>query len=127
MNSSPRSSLKKILAISALALGFIMLFNVALSESWQEAASSGVLFLAFALPGGWWFRQEKRDRDNLSKFRDSARSHIYLTDLLGESDPSVVAGMGMPVPPQPVKRWWGLISVVAFALFLAGGALAPGE
>lgn len=110
---------KKIYAVVAIISGLAMWVASVEAESGQEIVFNLIVSAILILPGAWWFLQESRDRKIAAEFDEKLRQHEYYSTLLGPTDPHVVAGMGLPDPPKPVNRWWPVIGIICFLLFLA--------
>lgn len=116
---------KKIFAIVAIAAGLLMWVASVNAESWQHVAFNLIVSVMLILPGAWWFLQEKRDRAVAEEFEEKLRQHEYYSTLLGPTDPSVVAGMGLPDPPKPVNRYWLVIGGICFLALLGAIWVQP--
>ena len=103
--------------------GFVILGSIVDPGGALEALSGLMIGSAMAVPGVWWLRCERQDRQALAEWEERAARNRELKQMLGGEYDAVVRGMGEDPRPTPMDRKWPMVAALAVALLIVGGAL----
>lgn len=80
--------------------------------------------IGIAVPGAWWLWNNHQYDKALESYKQQSASNAYLSNLLQDSDPHIVAGMGTLQPPERPNMRWPLVTIVALALVFIGSGMS---